>query len=639
MKASILGAVVAVALLATQQSFALGFGEAVLTSDMSSPLHLSVPVIGLAGSDIDPESLRVDVPGYLDQVDLGISDPVVPRGLKTVLIADGHGGVIVRMTTRFAVREPALRFALRARWFGGETVRTYELIVDPPFVARPRVRMQAPVRVQRASPRPRAAAVAPVAPDARAGTSYGPVTARDTLYEIALAAYPRLTGRLSRVMAVIVERNPNAFVGGDVNRLLRDTSVVLPATGVMVAAVAAVAAPSPAATTHGVPGSTYIVVEGDTLYGIARRVLAVADEQQLPGVVKRIHERNPRAFDGGNVNLLRVGAVLQLGAMSDLRADAAAVGTVAVAPTAANPPITAAQPALVDATVPALVEQLAAARQEVVDRQQAQSDLHARLDALARELQDLRVRSERLNAQSEALIGELQLDKADVTVSAPIAQSASADSGGSIPAATVTSAAPSAADSSSTRAPRPAPETGVLSFLGTVLPSGPMFWISAAVLILALLMATIAVVRRWWMVRDMQVRVRADEGAVRRKLEEVRKHHKTGSFPAQPLQAPGADDNSDSLHLTDAAHAVRFAREAAVNLAYGNFDVARTCIEEAIRLDPHRDEHKMVLVTVFENTGEHILAREIIDDLLNRRDQLSGDLRKQVEQMRRRSTD
>jgi cytochrome c-type biogenesis protein CcmH/NrfG len=166
-----------------------------------------------------------------------------------------------------------------------------------------------------------------------------------------------------------------------------------------------------------------------------------------------------------------------------------------------------------------------------------------------------------------------------------------------------------------------------------------MFWISAAVLILALLMATIAVVRRWWMVRDMQVRARADEGAVRRKLEEVRKHHETGSFLAQPLQAPGPDKDSDSLHLTDAAHAVRFAREAAVNLAYGNFDVARTCIEEAIRLDPHRDEHKMVLVTVFENTGEHILAREIIDDLLNRRDQLSGDLRKQVEQLKRRSTD
>ena len=39
MRASILGAVAAVALLATQQSLALGFGEAVLTSDMSSPLH------------------------------------------------------------------------------------------------------------------------------------------------------------------------------------------------------------------------------------------------------------------------------------------------------------------------------------------------------------------------------------------------------------------------------------------------------------------------------------------------------------------------------------------------------------------------------------------------------------------------
>ncbi|MFT5174970.1 MAG: hypothetical protein ACI8W7_003159, partial [Gammaproteobacteria bacterium] len=48
------------------------------------------------------------------------------------------------------------------------------------------------------------------------------------------------------------------------------------------------------------------------------------------------------------------------------------------------------------------------------------------------------------------------------------------------------------------------------------------------------------------------------------------------------------------------------------------------------------DEHKMVLVTVFENMGEHAQARKLVDDMLTRREQLSGELLAQVEQLGQR---
>jgi len=46
---------------------------------------------------------------------------------------------------------------------------------------------------------------------------------------------------------------------------------------------------------------------------------------------------------------------------------------------------------------------------------------------------------------------------------------------------------------------------------------------------------------------------------------------------------------------------------------------------------------ELVLVTVFENMGEHGQARELIDQMLARREGLSGETRKQVEQLRQRT--
>ena len=47
----------------------------------------------------------------------------------------------------------------------------------------------------------------------------------------------------------------------------------------------------------------------------------------------------------------------------------------------------------------------------------------------------------------------------------------------------------------------------------------------------------------------------------------------------------------------------------------------------------------MVLVTVYESTGEQDKARELIDELLTRREQLPGELRERVEQLRQGTGD
>lgn len=105
----------------------------------------------------------------------------------------------------------------------------------------------------------------------------------------------------------------------------------------------------------------------------------------------------------------------------------------------------------------------------------------------------------------------------------------------------------------------------------------------------------------------------------------------------ESLRDSDEDAASEAVHMTNAAHAGRFAKEAAVHLAYGDLPAARHGIEEAIRLDPHRDEHKMVLVAVLEGMGEQAKARAIIDEMLTRREELRGELRSQIEQLKKMS--
>ena len=88
--------------------------------------------------------------------------------------------------------------------------------------------------------------------------------------------------------------------------------------------------------------------------------------------------------------------------------------------------------------------------------------------------------------------------------------------------------------------------------------------------------------------------------------------------------------------LTDAARASKLAKQAAVSMAYEDYAGSKLYIEEAIRLEPHRDEHKMVLLTLHQCLGNHADADALIDDLLARREQLSGELRAHVEQLSQR---
>jgi Tfp pilus assembly protein FimV len=662
-------------LLVSQCTLALGLGEPVLSSDLSSPLRLIVPLTGLAATGIDIDEVRVDVPNHHGQVSLGILDPVLPENIKVALVVDGRGAAIVRITTSTAVREPALRFALRASWKSGSILRKYEFIIDPPAVAYSPVRFVAAalsvVRQSTALAPAARSSIASAASVARAGTNYGPVVSGDTLYEIAASAYPQLRSRMSSVMSVMVVGNRDAFVDGDANRLRRGAWLVLPTANSMGDALDARTVSSLERTAGRAAAAdraaSYTVVAGDTLYGIARRVLGVA-EAQIPDVVKRLHVRNPHAFVDGRVNLLQIGAVLNLGSASRSTASAlgksrtstmAAPATIVPAAARASAPIPNG-PTNVQTKAPVLASQLANSETDLAAQRQTRSELRERLNVLANTLQALHEGEAQLKTQTDALIEQLEGQRAALpqptqvaqpalqesavdssvtpSVSVPNVESATVIPAVSVPnveSATVVPVATPYITEVRQRAVQPATQSTPTSLLEYV-RAVPVLWIGGGVLML--LLAVAIALRRRAVALAMAPHVSPADDATMHKLAKVREHFsESGRFTA-PLQAPNKDETAveDTLRMTDAAHAARVAREAAVHLAYGDLLAARGCIEKAIKLDPHRDEHKMVLVTVFENMGEHAQARKLVDDMLTRREQLSGELLAQVEQLGQR---
>jgi len=679
-------ALLAAALLVTPPALALGLGEARVASDLSSPLSITIPISDLAGSGVDPQALRAEVPSYTEHAALGLADPILPRGLRVELLGAGGPGPAVRLRTSAAVREPALRFLLRLAWPGGSVLREYALILDPPWPLR---RPGAGDAARAAAPAP-SGLRAPAAPGSpRPGSAYGPVPVGDTLAAIVRDAYPGLAAQRERVMRAIVARNPSAFAGADASKLLAGATLQLPplaelisaatAPGAALRPAAAAARPPPADPAAAAAGDRHTVRPGDTLYSIAR---ALGDGAGAT-LAKRVHAlfaANPDAFLDGDPDRLRAGAVLQLpGVTAAPAASVAATGDPRPSTSApAAAPAPSQEPA---AQAQALRERIAAAEEQTAAQRALGGELRARLDALERQVDALRARDQELDARVRSASAAIAQRRA----AASAASQASAAPGlepAAVPAATAAPAAAAAGSAGAAAppadleaavstpdppdpAPAPAavpapavapavpaapatvPERPATARVAQLLAQLPTGWPLALLALLAVALAGALALRLRGRRRNVTVeaaaRVRMDEEAARERLAQLRERHAaSGRFEAGALEPSRASAPEPSraaagnVHLTDAARAAKLAKEAAVHLAYEHYEDARRCIREAIRLDPHRDEHRMMLVTIHEMTGEQDQARAIVDELLARREQLPRELRRQVEQLHQR---
>ncbi len=263
---------------------ALGLGQVEVRSRAGEPLLAEIPIISSDPRELENLQARLASPETFRRI--GLDPPAgLVSDLRFAIALDPQGRPVIRITTAAPVQQPVLNFLVEVEWGQGRLVREYSALVDAPdTVAAP---AQPPIQAAEAAPsnlieRPAETAVAaaddPV-PEAEAEVTEQAEAAAD---EVA-AAEPE--------PASSPQPQP------------QPQPVPAPA-----------AAPSPQAVAAG--GEYGPVQSGQTLSEIAS-TLSAGSGHSLNQVMLALLRSNPEAFIGGNVNLIRQGAVLRVPPSSD----------------------------------------------------------------------------------------------------------------------------------------------------------------------------------------------------------------------------------------------------------------------------------------------------------------------------------
>lgn len=252
-------------LLCSAQVAALGLGQIQVRSQHGEPFLAEIPIVSSDPTELRQLQARLASPATFARIGLQPPQGVV-SDLQFNVALDAQGRPVIRVTSVAPVDAPLLTFLLEADWGQGRLVREYSALLHAPdTVAAP---AQPPIQMAQPTP-------------------------------------PAATGTIVRPAQV-----PAA---ADVAQPAADE----PAPQ----AVAAVSGPEPApapapAPAQAAPGQYGPVQAGDTLSQIAQR-LAPDDAVSLNQMMVALLRANPEAFIGGNLNLLREGAVLRVPARDD----------------------------------------------------------------------------------------------------------------------------------------------------------------------------------------------------------------------------------------------------------------------------------------------------------------------------------
>jgi pilus assembly protein FimV len=261
-------AIAAASLLLIQPAaHAAGFGALHVRSSLGQPLQAEIDLTGVTPEEAQNLVAKLAAPDAYSRAGLTYN-PIV-SSLRASLERQSNGNYVVRLRSTQPVAEPFVDVLLDLNWASGHVSRAYTFLLDPVgssntaqnFAPTPVVQATTPGTAESAAPapaaqpqaaapaatasastaparqpraatrqaaRPQQAAPAASAPDATPGGSYT-VQRGDSLYDIAsTASQGQDAVSLDQMLLAMYRNNPNAFIGGNINRLRTGSVLKVP---------------------------------------------------------------------------------------------------------------------------------------------------------------------------------------------------------------------------------------------------------------------------------------------------------------------------------------------------------------------------------------------------------------------------
>ncbi len=227
--------------LGTEFTSALGLGEIKLKSTLNQPLNAEIKLLQVR--DLSEEEILIRLASQEDFQRASVEREFFLSDINFKVVLNDPSGPYVVLTSTKPVREPFLNFLLETQWPSGRLLREYTLLMDLPVFSDEAVRPiqgaqtqptpAAPVQApQQVRPVPREPVPTQTAQPQRRSTPtrgnaevYGPVTANDTLWEIAVKVRPDRSASVQQTMLALQRSNPEAFIDSNIN-LLRKGQVL-----------------------------------------------------------------------------------------------------------------------------------------------------------------------------------------------------------------------------------------------------------------------------------------------------------------------------------------------------------------------------------------------------------------------------
>lgn len=243
--------------LPSAPAHALALGRVTVQSALGEPLRAEIDLPEITPDEIATLRASVASPEAFRAAGMEFSPAL--GGARVTLERRSDGRHFLRIVSDRPVTDPFVDLILETQWRSGRIVRDFTMLFDPPSMRQGQAPLTAQVGPQAsqpgaattspvaprgrstpspAAPAPRAAAPAPApapsasapAPAAPAATGEGgqvTVKAGDTAGRIASANKPA-TVSLDQMLVAMLRANPDAFIGGNINRLRSGAVLNLP---------------------------------------------------------------------------------------------------------------------------------------------------------------------------------------------------------------------------------------------------------------------------------------------------------------------------------------------------------------------------------------------------------------------------